>query len=122
MIEITSGLNPGEMVVTSGQFLIDSEARMRDSLAKMLRGESPVKTPDQKSLRTPAADESLAPYPLDVCVITGSPLDSMGGPVRYAHDGQEILFCCDGCIPEYESDPDAYLNQLTSPENNGVEP
>lgn len=37
MIEITDGLKPGEMVVTSGQFLIDSEAKMRESLARMLR-------------------------------------------------------------------------------------
>ncbi len=39
MVEIISGLKPGEMVVTSGQFLIDSEARMREALAKMIRGD-----------------------------------------------------------------------------------
>ncbi|GIW76104.1 MAG: hypothetical protein KatS3mg104_1167 [Phycisphaerae bacterium] len=39
MVEIISGLKPGEMVVTSGQFLIDSEAKMREALAKMIRGE-----------------------------------------------------------------------------------
>jgi multidrug efflux pump subunit AcrA (membrane-fusion protein) len=39
MIEILDGLQPGELVVTSGQFLIDSEARIRESLAKMLKGD-----------------------------------------------------------------------------------
>ncbi len=39
MIQILSGLEPGEMVVTSGQFLLDSEANMREALAKMLKGE-----------------------------------------------------------------------------------
>jgi YHS domain-containing protein len=39
MVEIISGLKPGEMVVTSGQFLIDSEAKMREALAKMIRGD-----------------------------------------------------------------------------------
>ena len=37
-VEILDGLEPGERVVTSGQFLIDSEAKMRESLAKMVRG------------------------------------------------------------------------------------
>ncbi|MBE2203948.1 MAG: efflux RND transporter periplasmic adaptor subunit [Chthoniobacterales bacterium] len=40
MIQILSGLTPGEKVVTSGQFLLDSEANMREALAKMLKGES----------------------------------------------------------------------------------
>jgi Cu(I)/Ag(I) efflux system membrane fusion protein len=38
-VEVLSGLNPGEMVVTSGQFLLDSEANMREALAKMVTGE-----------------------------------------------------------------------------------
>jgi len=38
-IEVISGLKPGEMVVTSGQFLIDSEAKIREALAKMIRGD-----------------------------------------------------------------------------------
>ena len=37
-VEILEGLEPGEMVVVSGQFLIDSEARMREALARMMRG------------------------------------------------------------------------------------
>jgi hypothetical protein len=38
-VEILEGLSPGEQVVTSGQFLIDSEARVRESLAKMIHGD-----------------------------------------------------------------------------------
>lgn len=39
MIEIRDGLNPGEQVVVSGQFLLDSESRIRESLAKMIKGD-----------------------------------------------------------------------------------
>lgn len=39
LVEIVDGLKPGELVVTSGQFLLDSESRIRESLAKMVRGE-----------------------------------------------------------------------------------
>jgi membrane fusion protein, copper/silver efflux system len=35
-VEIVSGLQAGEAVVTSGQFLLDSESRLNESLAKMM--------------------------------------------------------------------------------------
>ncbi|MBI1373617.1 MAG: efflux RND transporter periplasmic adaptor subunit [Phycisphaera sp.] len=38
-VQVLDGLRPGEMVVTSGQFLIDSEAKIRDTLAKMIKGQ-----------------------------------------------------------------------------------
>ena len=37
-IEIEEGLAPGETVVTSGQFLIDSESRLREAVQKMIPG------------------------------------------------------------------------------------
>ena len=37
-VEILDGLRPGEMIVTSGQFLLDSETTIRESLVKMIRG------------------------------------------------------------------------------------
>ncbi len=37
-VEILEGLKPGEMVVTSGQFLLDSESRLREALARMMAG------------------------------------------------------------------------------------
>ncbi len=38
-VEVLDGLRPGELVVTSGQFLLDSESRVREALAKMIRGD-----------------------------------------------------------------------------------
>ncbi|BAM04414.1 efflux RND transporter periplasmic adaptor subunit [Phycisphaera mikurensis] len=42
-VRIASGLEPGENVVTSGQFLLDSEASVRASLARMVGGEGGVR-------------------------------------------------------------------------------
>lgn len=39
LIEILEGLAGGEQVVVSAQFLLDSEARLREALAKMMTGE-----------------------------------------------------------------------------------
>ena len=35
-VQILSGLSEGETVVTSGQFLIDSESTLREAIQKML--------------------------------------------------------------------------------------
>lgn len=46
-IEILQGLFEGEQVVTSAQFMLDSESKLREAIQKMLnpsRAESPVKT------------------------------------------------------------------------------
>jgi Cu(I)/Ag(I) efflux system membrane fusion protein len=39
-VEILDGINEGEKIVTSGQFLIDSEASMRASLDRMTEPDS----------------------------------------------------------------------------------
>ncbi|MFA7236363.1 MAG: efflux RND transporter periplasmic adaptor subunit [Phycisphaeraceae bacterium] len=61
-IEIIDGLKPGEMVVTSGQFLIDSEARMRESLAKMIKGDLAA---DQKATAATTGPSEIAALPDD---------------------------------------------------------
>jgi membrane fusion protein, copper/silver efflux system len=38
-VEVKSGLEPGERVVTSAQFLLDSESKIREGLLRMLRGD-----------------------------------------------------------------------------------
>ena len=53
-IEILSGLAPGERVVTSGQFLLDSESRLKEAMAKMTEPE-PAPEPDS----TAADDEDF---------------------------------------------------------------
>jgi len=45
LVEVIDGLRPGELVVTSGQFLIDSEAKIREALAKMIRGDLAAESP-----------------------------------------------------------------------------
>ena len=51
-------------------------------------------------------------YPLETCLVSGEKLGSMGEPVSITHDGREIRFCCDHCIPKFKEDPEKYLAKL----------
>jgi multidrug efflux pump subunit AcrA (membrane-fusion protein) len=63
MVEILDGLKPGEMVVTSGQFLLDSEATIREGLAKMIKG---TMAAEQKAVVAVAGASELTALPPDV--------------------------------------------------------
>ncbi|MFI5336304.1 MAG: efflux RND transporter periplasmic adaptor subunit [Opitutales bacterium] len=43
--EVLSGLAPGERVVVSGQFMLDSESQLREAIQKMLRADAPASAP-----------------------------------------------------------------------------
>ncbi|MFW6122600.1 MAG: efflux RND transporter periplasmic adaptor subunit [Thermodesulfobacteriota bacterium] len=54
MVQVLSGLQGGEEVVTSAQFLLDSESRFREAIAQMLKsGEEPETKPDTAPAPTP---------------------------------------------------------------------
>ena len=48
--EITAGLSPGESVVVSSQFLIDSESNLRAATAQLLRGDTAEDESEQPSM------------------------------------------------------------------------
>jgi len=76
-VEILSGLDQGERVVTSGQFLIDSEARMREALAKMMGGTSSAG--DSKEAAPPEAAKPTVALPPAAAAALGAGLDGYLG-------------------------------------------
>jgi YHS domain-containing protein len=54
----------------------------------------------------------VKPYPLATCIVTDEPLEDMGGAVTLTHEGQEVKFCCKGCIKKFTKDPVTYLKKL----------
>lgn len=68
----------------------------------------------QETTTSDASAEALAakPYPLDICVVSGEKLGSMGDPVVILHEGQEIKFCCDSCEPKFRKAPAKFLSKL----------
>lgn len=69
-VQVLEGLELGERVVTSGQFLLDTESRLRESIAKQTRGnllasEAPVpesKPADTPKVNIPHVDDIVAAY------------------------------------------------------------
>ena len=70
MIQVSSGLNAGERVVTSGQFLLDSESQLREAIEKMRGPTKPGEAPGEPSTSTnsPIADGSRgrSPHPAEM--------------------------------------------------------
>ncbi|HHH1720620.1 TPA: efflux RND transporter periplasmic adaptor subunit [Yersinia enterocolitica] len=74
-VEIKSGLSHGQLVVTSGQFLIDSEASLQSALPQM------ADTPETVA---PAVDNT-APAPVDIYSVQGEVNAINGSTITLSH-------------------------------------
>lgn len=128
MVEIRAGLQPGERVVTSAQFLLDSEARFNDARARMIRGDSPADG-DQghgghDHAAAPPAPTDIKPVQLQAtadggfelthCLVSGLELGAMGDPVPVEYNGRTIRFCCADCIGKFRANPEAFTSAIDS--------
>jgi len=71
-VEVLVGLEAGDVVVTSGQFLLDSESKLKEAVAKMMepRRATPKKRPAQKSAPPSSHEGHTGPSP------TTDPMDT----------------------------------------------
>ncbi len=53
-----------------------------------------------------------ADYPLQVCVVSGEKLGSMGKPHVIKHEGTEVQFCCKKCVTDFNADPKKFLAKI----------
>jgi Cu(I)/Ag(I) efflux system membrane fusion protein len=89
-VEIVGGLMPGERIVVSGNFLIDSESRMRAAAAGIYgtARKDPVCGMDVDEQEAKAAGR-----------ISG-------------YHGKNYYFCSDSCKQRFEKDPNRYAGEL----------
>lgn len=64
------------------------------------------KTAENQNTENPSTESS---YPLDVCVVSGEKLGSMGESHVITHEGTEVRFCCEACLPTFNKDPDKFV-------------
>jgi Cu(I)/Ag(I) efflux system membrane fusion protein len=88
-VEITKGLDPGERIAISGNFLIDSESRMRLVAANA----------------APSANQAPVKDPVCGMDVNPNAPDAIGAK----HAGKTYYFCSQGCKKSFEANPGKYL-------------
>ncbi|MFM8469268.1 MAG: efflux RND transporter periplasmic adaptor subunit, partial [Limisphaerales bacterium] len=110
--EILDGVKNGERIVTTGNLLIDGQAQLNSQATDT--GSSTPSAVAPAHQHTQVLPPGVKPYPLDVCIVGGEKLGSMGEPATLIHQGQQVKFCCSGCQPEFEEDPTKFLKKLSA--------
>jgi Cu(I)/Ag(I) efflux system membrane fusion protein/cobalt-zinc-cadmium efflux system membrane fusion protein len=57
MVEVLYGLDAGEVVVTSGQFMLDAESKLKEAVAKMMKAERATTTQREPAKDVPAGED-----------------------------------------------------------------
>jgi RND family efflux transporter MFP subunit len=97
-VEITKGLSPGERIVTSGTFLVDSETR----------------------LQTVAAITHTASHRDPVCGMDIDVNKARAAGTVTTVGGKGYFFCSEQCKREFEKSPGHYLHESEAPKQNQV--
>ncbi|MBK7874834.1 MAG: efflux RND transporter periplasmic adaptor subunit [Planctomycetes bacterium] len=77
LVQVLAGLAPGERVVTSGQFLLDAESRIREGVKKFLASsgsearEAPLARLEEPEAPAELVDQVLGPY-LELALVLGA--------------------------------------------------
>ena len=91
-VQITRGLEPGERIVVSGNFLIDSETRMRPTIASSVPvAESTVTAKD------PVCGMDVDPRAPDT--------------IKVEYGGRSFYFCSAKCRKDFEANPEKYVHE-----------
>lgn len=95
-------------------FLAWDEQRRDEFVALAMRGAEPGHEQQDETSEPETAQSSTSshPYPLDICIVSGEKLGSMGNPVVKMYDGREVRFCCAACVGKFEANQDDYLGQI----------
>lgn len=64
------------------------------------------------NLPVPATAAEVRSYPLQVCLVTGNELGSMGKVITKVHEKQEVKLCCKPCVKKFDANPVKYLSKL----------
>ncbi len=103
-VEIVKGLMPGERIVTSSTFLLDSESRMRLAAAGM----------------SAKAEARVAKDP--VCGMDVDENKAKAAGLMAEHRGKAYYFCMDECKQAFGKDPVRYVEKSAASGKPGVTP
>jgi hypothetical protein len=90
LIQVLSGLHAGERIVTSGQFLLDSESQLREAMQKMQEPNAPAADaahPATQTTNTSAGEPETGTGPAAAAVIYICPMPEHVA-IEYDHPGK----------------------------------
>jgi YHS domain-containing protein len=100
-VQVAQGLTPGERIVVSGNFLLDSESRMKLAAA----GVHSASAMQQSPMAAPAEATAVDP----VCAMTVTIAKASVAKRVSEYQGKTYYFCNDGCKEEFDAKPDNYV-------------
>ena len=116
MVQVITGLDEGETVVTSGQFLIDSESNLREAINKMIEAKKKAETRSMEdmhktNIKITEEQKNMMSELIDSYMIVHSALvsESASGAAEEAASMADIITRIKA------SDPDGILKDITDP-------
>jgi hypothetical protein len=85
--EVLSGLQEGERIVTSGQFMLDSESQLREAIQKMLSPSAAVSPTPPKHAARAELSSSAIPAPTATPASYECPMPEHTS-IKYGHPGK----------------------------------
>jgi RND family efflux transporter MFP subunit len=109
---VKSGLKEGDRVVVSGNFMLDSESRMRAPRRLALSMPNPKAEPNARiSLAAHTTrDDRVADSKDPVCGMALSAEDVKAAKYTAEHDGRKLVFCSGHCLNKFKNNPDQYVH------------
>lgn len=126
-ILISSGIKPGEMVVASGVFMLDSTFNIQGKVSlidpnRAIRKDQAKLSATEEAREIESAFSKLSPEDRKlaeqqvICPVMEVKLGSsgMGSPIRVKLPDQDVMICCKGCKKKLLADPKKYYEVLAA--------
>lgn len=69
---------------------------------------------EQSSSNAGGGSTEAKAYALDTCIVSDEKLGSMGDPVVKVYDGQQVKFCCNSCVKDFEKDKAKFIAKISA--------
>jgi membrane fusion protein, copper/silver efflux system len=120
-ISVKRGVAEGDRVVTSGNFLIDSESRMKPVRLQSVNEKRDASAAHDHAMAQNVSmpeDDGMGHDP--VCGMSLDRNKAIASGHSATYRGQTVIFCSDKCRDKFRADPTKYLeDRLRSDANNG---
>lgn len=112
-VQVVEGLQPGESIVVSSNFLIDSESRMKRAAT------APAAVPETAPVASQMPMAGMGPVKDPVCGMNIDP--KAPTTFKKEHGGKTYYFCSDNCKRSFEENPGKYASEKMSAQHKNEE-